>query len=137
MEYRYSKSVNLSYEEALERIEEELGARGFGILTEIDVQATLKTKLDEDMNQYKILGACNPPFAHQALNAEREIGLLLPCNVIVYVNDDGGTVVAAVNARAMLSVVGDRPEMQEIAAEVNSRLREAVDAVAATSPVSA
>jgi len=136
MDYGYSKKVGLSYEDALARIEEELGERGFGILTEIDVKATIKKKLDKEMNNYKILGACNPPFAHQALQEEQEVGLLLPCNVIVYTNNAGDTVVAAVNAKAMLSVIGDNSEMQEIAEEVNSRLQNAVDAVAQTAPVS-
>ncbi len=137
MEYGYSKTVDLSYEQALERTEEELQERGFGVLTEIDVRATLKKKLDQEMNDYKILGACNPPFAHQAIEQEQEIGLLLPCNVIVYVNDEGKTVVSAVNAEAMLSIVGESPELQQIASEVSSRLREAVDAVAATQSVRA
>lgn len=137
MQYGYSQIVDLSYEEALDRIEQELGERGFGILTEIDVQETLKKKLDKDMNQYKILGACNPPFAHQALESEREVGLLLPCNVIVYVNDENETVISSVNAEAMLSVIGDSPELQEIAGEVNSMLQEAVDAVAKNASVKA
>lgn len=137
MQYGYSQIVDLSYEEALDRIEEELGERGFGILTEIDVQETLKKKLDKDMNQYKILGACNPPFAHQALESEREVGLLLPCNVIVYVNDENETVISSVNAEAMLSVIGESPELQEIAGEVNSMLQEAVDAVAKKASVKA
>ena len=137
MSYGYSKEVDLSYEDALTRIEEELKERGFGVLTEIDVKATMKKKLDKDMNNYKILGACNPPFAHQALGMEKEIGLLLPCNVIVYTNDDNRTVVSAINANAMLSVVGDDPKIQEVASEVTNRLRESVDAVAAKSSVTA
>lgn len=136
MSYGYSKTVDLTYEEALKRVEEELKERGFGILTEIDVKATLKKKLDEDMNNYKILGACNPPFAHKAIEMEREIGLLLPCNVLVYTNDDNETVVSAIDANAMLSVVGDDEKIQEVATEVSSRLRDAVDAVAQQSSVS-
>ncbi|HKJ68473.1 MAG TPA: DUF302 domain-containing protein [bacterium] len=137
MEYGYSKTVDLSYEKALERIEEELKERGFGVLTEIDVRATMKKKLDLEMNDYKILGACNPPFAHQALEQEQEIGLLLPCNVIVYVNDEGKTIISAVNAEVMLSIVGDDPELQQIASEVSSRLRDAVDAVVTAESVGA
>lgn len=137
MKYGYSKTVDLSYEEALERVQETLKEQGFGVLTEIDVKATMKKKLDADMNNYKILGACNPPFAHQALEAEQEIGLLLPCNVIVYSKDDGSTVVSAVDARAMLSIVGDDPGMQKIASEVTQRLQNAIDAVAAGESVQA
>ncbi|HKK63935.1 MAG TPA: DUF302 domain-containing protein [Bacteroidales bacterium] len=137
MSYGYSKTVNLTYEEALTRVEEELKERGFGILTEIDVKATLKKKLNEDMNNYKILGACNPPFAHKAIEMEREIGLLLPCNVLVYTNDDNETVVSAIDANAMLSVVGDDDKIQEVATEVSNRLREAVDAVEQKATVSA
>jgi len=137
MKYGYSKTVDLSYEDALDRVQETLKDQGFGVLTEIDVQATMKKKLDADMNNYKILGACNPPFAHQALEAEQEIGLLLPCNVIVYSKEDGRTVVSAVDARAMLSVAGDDAEMQQIASEVTQRLRHAVDAVAAGESVQA
>ncbi len=137
MSYGYSKTVGLSYEDALTRVEEELKERGFGILTEIDVKATLKKKLDKDMNNYKILGACNPPFAHQAIEMEQEIGLLLPCNVLVYTNDDNETVVSAIDANKMLSVVGDDERIQEVASEVSKRLQEAVDAVAESASVKA
>ena len=137
MKYGYSKPVNLSYEDAIERVTEELSERGFGVLTEIDVKATMKKKLDKDVNEYVILGACNPQFAHQALEQEQELGLLLPCNVIVYKTDAGETRVASVNAETMLSLVGDDPGMQEIAAEVTQRLESAVDAVAETAPVKA
>ncbi len=137
MKYGYSKPVNLSYEDAIERVTAELKERGFGVLTTIDVKATMKKKLDKDMNNYVILGACNPQFAHQALEEEQELGLLLPCNVIVYVNDAGTTVVSSVNAGTMLSVVGDDPRMQEIANEVTKRLEATIDAVAKTAPVEA
>lgn len=137
MSYGYSKTVDLTYDAALTRIEEELKERGFGILTEIDVKATLKKKLDKDMNNYKILGACNPPFAHQAIEMEQEIGLLLPCNVLVYTNENNETVVSAIDANAMLSVVGDDDKIQEVASEVSKRLRAAVDAVAETAAVNA
>lgn len=137
MKYGYSKLVNLSYSDAVERVTEELKERGFGVLTEIDVKATMKKKLDKDMDDYVILGACNPQFAHQALEQEQELGLLLPCNVIVYKNSDGQTAVSSVNAQTMLSVVGDDPKMQEIASEVTQRLESAIDAVAKAAPVAA
>ena len=129
MQYGYSRIVNLSYEDALKRTEEELKERGFGVLTEIDVKATLKKKLDVDMENYKILGACNPPLAHKALEMEQELGLLLPCNVIVYSSDSGETVVSSINANVMLSVL-DNPEVDEVASQVTNLLNEAVDAVA-------
>jgi uncharacterized protein (DUF302 family) len=122
MTYSYSKKVNLSYDEALARVTAELQKEGFGVLTEIDVKETLKKKLDVNHNKYKILGACNPPLAHKALTAEPEIGLLLPCNVVVFENDTGETVVAAIDAKVMMSVVG-REEVQPIAEEVNRKLQ--------------
>jgi uncharacterized protein (DUF302 family) len=94
--YGFSKVVNLSYDKAIEKVTEELKKEGFGVLTEIDVKETLKKKLDVDFKPYKILGACNPPNAYKALQAEEQIGLMLPCNVIVYVNDNVETVVAAI-----------------------------------------
>ncbi|MEX2189140.1 MAG: DUF302 domain-containing protein, partial [Bacteroidota bacterium] len=84
MQYGFSKTVNLSFDQTVEKVTEELKKEGFGVLTTIDVKETLKKKLDVDFKRYTILGACNPPFAHKALQAEEEIGLLLPCNVIVY-----------------------------------------------------
>jgi uncharacterized protein (DUF302 family) len=126
MSYNFSKVVNLTYEEALEKVTEELKKEGFGVLTEIDVKATLKEKLEVDVPKYKILGACNPPFAHKALEAEPGIGLLLPCNVVVYESESGETTVAAINAEAMLSVVG-RDDIAPIAQEVNNRLNRVID----------
>ncbi|HFE64052.1 MAG TPA: DUF302 domain-containing protein, partial [Caldithrix sp.] len=101
-EYGFTKTVGLTFEQAIEKVTEELKKEGFGILTEIDVQATLKNKLDVDFTPYKILGACNPPSAYKALQAEEQIGLMLPCNVIIYVNDAGETVVAAVDPIASM-----------------------------------
>ena len=95
--YSFSRVVKMDFETALERVNAELTKEGFGILTEIDVAATLKKKLDVDFKPYKILGACNPPFAYKSLQAEEQIGLMLPCNVIVYVNENDETVVAAVD----------------------------------------
>ncbi len=126
MSYSFSKVVNLTYEEALEKVTEELKKEGFGVLTEIDVKATLKEKLAVDVPKYKILGACNPPFAHKALKAEPGVGLLLPCNVVVYESESGETTVAAIDAEAMLSVV-DRDDIAPIAEEVNKKLNRVMD----------
>ena len=110
-DYGISKHVDLIYEEAVERVRVTLKEEGFGVLTEIDVKKTLKTKLDADFRNYIILGACNPPIAHQALQTELELGLLLPCNVTVYEADDGKTVVSAIDPIAALGVAGN-PELQ-------------------------
>ncbi len=126
MSYSISTEVDLSYDEALEKVTEELQKEGFGVLTEIDVKKTLKEKLDVDVSRYKILGACNPSFAHKALQAEPGVGLLLPCNVIVYESEDGVTNVAAINAEAMLGVV-DRDDIAPIAQDVNKRLKRVID----------
>ena len=126
MSYHISKVVDLTYDEAIEKVTAELKKEGFGVLTEIDVKKTLKEKLDLDVPQYKILGACNPPFAHKALQAEPGVGLLLPCNVVVYKSEDGTTTVAAINAQAMLSVIG-RDDIEPIAKEVNDRLQRVID----------
>jgi len=124
----YHRDVELSFEEAESRVRATLQEQGFGVLTEIDVKATLKKKLDVDFRPYKILGACHPSSAFKALSIIPEIGLLLPCNVTVSRNDDGTIRVAAVDAEAMLGVVGE-PELTPVAAEINGRLRSAIDAV--------
>jgi len=118
--------VPLPYEQALTRTTEALKAEGFGVLTTIDVQQTLKQKLDQDFRKYAILGACNPPLAHRALRAELEIGLLLPCNVIVYETTPGRSTVAAMAPIAALGIVGDNGELQEVAREADRRLRRAL-----------
>ena len=128
MSYSIAKTVSMSYEDALVKVTEELQKEGFGVLTEIDVKATMKKKLDIDFNKYKILGACNPPLAHKALTAEPEIGLLLPCNVVVFEDDNGKTNVAAIDARAMMSVVG-REDVIPLADEVNKKLKKVIDNV--------
>lgn len=128
MKYSFIKQVDLSYEDALEKVTQELQKEGFGVLTEIDVKATLKKKLDVDYNKYKILGACNPPLAHQALTADPQIGLLLPCNVVVYESDEGNTVVAAIDAKAMMSVV-QRDDVNTIAEQVNNKLKSVIENV--------
>jgi uncharacterized protein (DUF302 family) len=126
--YYYTKTVDRSPDEAEARVREELEEEGFGVLTEIDVQATLKKKLDEDMRPYKILGACNPPFAHKALEAEDKIGTMLPCNVIVQAADDGKTGVAAVDPAASMQAV-DNEALRPIAEEIRDRLRRVIDRI--------
>ncbi len=128
MKYGYAKTTNLPFDAAIAKITDELKKEGFGVLTTIDVQETLKKKLNADFPPYVILGACNPPFAHQTLQIEEEIGLLLPCNVIVYRKGES-TVVAAFNPEVMAGIV-DNDKLPPIAAEVGARLRRAVDAVA-------
>ena len=125
MSYGFSKTVNLSYDRAVERVTEELKKEGFGVLTTIDVRDTLKKKLNIDFKRYVILGACNPPFAHLALEAEEEIGLLLPCNVVVYEKGEGA-VVSAFDPMAMLQIV-DNPGVRSIAAEVQERLKRVIE----------
>ena len=121
------KTLDVPFEEALARVPEALKAEGFGVLTEIDVQQTLKNKLGVDFRKYRILGACHPPSAHQALQAELEVGLLLPCNVIVYEGDDRRTVVAAVDPMATLAATDDR--LRPVAEAVRDKLRRALDAL--------
>jgi uncharacterized protein (DUF302 family) len=118
----------LEFEQALERTIAALQAEGFGVLTDIDVQATLKKKLGVDVKRYRILGACNPPLAHQALQAEKFLGLLLPCNVIVFERDGGGAVVSAIDPAAMFSVV-DNPALQPVADQVGQKLRRSIQAI--------
>jgi uncharacterized protein (DUF302 family) len=128
--YGFSTAVPLPYEEAVERTRAELAKEGFGVLTEIDVRATLRKKLDVDFRPYVILGACNPPYAYQALQAERDIGLLLPCNVVVYAGDEPGTsVVAAMDPEAALKLTGNAA-IEALASEVRARLERALAAVA-------
>ena len=127
--YGMSREVSLSYEQAVERITATLQEQGFGILTEIDVKATLKKKLDKDFTKYIILGACNPNLAMQALNEEIAIGLLLPCNVTVYEDPaDGKTVVSVLDPGMMVEFTG-RPEIEPIAKEARTRLEAALAAV--------
>ena len=125
--YTIAGTTSLPYAKAVERVREELVQEGFGVLTEIDVQATLREKLGEEIDPYVILGACNPSYAHRALGLEPDLGALLPCNVVVYVRD-GETRVSAVDPVAMLSIV-DNPELAEIAGEVRSRVERAVKRV--------
>lgn len=129
--YGMTTTVDLPYERAVERTRDALGAEGFGVLTEVDIRATLKKKLDVESRPYTILGACNPPLAHQAFNAEPSIGLLLPCNVVVYASDeDGRSVVATIDPEVSLGRVGNAA-LAPLAADVKARLRRVLDAVAA------
>ncbi len=129
--YGFSVTVSLPYDAAVERTRAELAKEGFGVLTEIDIRKTMKQKLDVDFRPYVILGACNPPLAHRALSAEREIGLLLPCNVIVYAADEAGkSVVSAMDPEAALSLAA-RPEIEPLAREVRQRLERVLAAIAA------
>ncbi|MCR4306495.1 MAG: DUF302 domain-containing protein [Candidatus Yonathbacteria bacterium] len=127
MKYGYTKQVPLSFQDAKEKTVAELAKEGFGILTEIDVKAALKKKLGIDYDEYVILGACNPPFAHRALLSEKEIGLFLPCNVIVY-EKDGSTFVSAILPTAAMGML-DNPALSNIAVEVETKLKKAVDSV--------
>jgi len=128
--YGFGTTVNLPYEQAVERTRVALQAQGFGILTEIDVKQTMKAKLEVDFRPYVILGACNPPLAHRALSADLGIGLLLPCNVVVYDNGDGTSTVEVMDPEAALGLVGDNPAVAEVAREAGTRLRLAIDALA-------
>lgn len=133
--YGLSTVVGAPYEQAVERVREALAGEGFGVLSEIDVAATLKKKLDVDFRPYVILGACNPPLAHRGLTAERDLGLLLPCNVVVYAGDDARqTVVAAMDPEAALELTAN-PEVTEVAREVKVRMRRVLEAVEAALPV--
>ncbi len=126
MAYYNSKVVSTSFSETLERIPEELKKEGFGVLTEINVTETLKKKLDVDFRNYRILGACNPPFAYKALQMEENIGVLLPCNVIVQEKDNGSVQVSIVNPLESMKTVGN-PDMSEIAGEVSARLNRVLE----------
>jgi len=117
--------TKLPYEKAVEKVTDALASEGFGVLTEIDVQATLKEKLDVEFRRYVILGACNPALANQALNAEIEVGLLLPCNVIVYENN-GGSVVVFIDPISMLSVI-DNQKLEPIASEAKARFSRVIE----------
>ena len=125
MSYYFSKRINSSFDDAVERVTEELKKEGFGILTEIDVKATLKKKLDVDFHPYKILGACNPSFAYKALQAENKIGVMLPCNVIVQELPDGQVEIAAVDPIASMQAV-DNPALGGIAGEVQAKLKKVI-----------
>jgi uncharacterized protein (DUF302 family) len=128
--YGFSKTVDLPFGEAVEKTRAALKEEGFGVLTEIDIKEKLKEKLGVDFRRYIILGACNPPLAYKTLQEELEIGLLLPCNVIVYEADDTNkSVISAVDAKAMLSVVGNNATLNQVASEVNERLQRVISSL--------
>ncbi len=137
MDIAIATQLHTSFEEAVARTREALAEQGFGVLTEIDVQATLKAKLGQDMENYLILGACNPPLAHRAVEAHRQIGLLLPCNVLVRADpDQSGTVlVEAMNPGLMVEFTG-QPELRPVAEEVTGKLQAAIDSLKDRSPAS-
>lgn len=125
--YNLSGTTSLPFADAVARVRESLADEGFGVLTEIDVQATMREKLGEEVAPYLILGACNPPYAHRALALEAELGTLLPCNVVVY-EQDGVTHVSAVDPVVMLSIVGN-PTLETVAVEIRGKVEQAVSRV--------
>jgi uncharacterized protein (DUF302 family) len=126
MSYYFSKTLNVSFDEAITKVIEELKKEGFGILTEIDVKEALKKKLNVDFRKYKILGACNPPFAYQALQAEDKIGTMLPCNVIVQEHTEGNVEIAAVDPVASMQAI-ENPKLKNIAEQVQAKLKRVID----------
>lgn len=127
MQYGFSKAVDMSYEQAIEKVTYELKKEGFGVLTSIDVKETLKQKIDVDFKKYTILGACNPPIAHKALQEEEELGLLLPCNVVVY-EKDNKTQVSIFDPMVMTWII-ENENMKPIATEVQERLQRVLKAI--------
>jgi len=126
MKYYFSKVVTLSFDDAIEKVMAELKKEGFGVLTDIDVKQTLKKKLDVDFKKYRILGACNPPFAYKALQVEDKIGTMLPCNVIVQQIDEGQVEVAAIDPVASMQAVPN-PALKDIAEQVQSKLKKVIE----------
>jgi uncharacterized protein (DUF302 family) len=125
-DYGIRKTIDLPYADAVVRIKEALKTEGFGILSEIDIREKLREKLGVDFQPYVILGACNPPLAHRALQADKEMGLLLPCNVIVYSAGPSRSVVSAIDPDTMAAVAGDNPVIAEVAADARARLERAI-----------
>jgi uncharacterized protein (DUF302 family) len=125
MNYGITKTIELPYEQAIEKVTEELKKEGFGVLTTIDVKETLKKKLDVDFTKYIILGACNPPFAYEALKAEEMVGLLMPCNVVIF-EKDGKTVVSAFNPQ-IIGAVSDNKKLGELSVMLNGRISKVME----------
>lgn len=128
MQFYTAKRVDLSFDAAIERVTAELKAEGFGVLTDIDVRDTLRKKLDVDFRRYRILGACNPPFAHKALSIDDKVGLMMPCNVVVQDLPAGGVEVAAINPEVGMQTIGN-PALAALAAEVRVKLERAIERV--------
>jgi uncharacterized protein (DUF302 family) len=128
MAYHNTKTVNYSFDEALIKIADELKKEGFGILSEIDVKETLKKKLDVDFRKYKILGACNPPFAHKALQIEENLGVLLPCNIAVQEKENGEVQISFINPMESMQVVQNE-KLVEIASEVSNKLKKVLESL--------
>jgi uncharacterized protein (DUF302 family) len=128
MSYYFTKTIRLSFDEAVAKVTDELKKEGFGILTDIDVKATLKKKLDVDFRKYRILGSCNPPFAYQALQEEDKIGLMLPCNVIVQENNDGTVEVSAIDPIASMQSVKNE-KLSGVATQVQAKLKKVIENV--------
>jgi uncharacterized protein (DUF302 family) len=135
MSIALSTALHTSFADAVARTRDALTKQGFGVLTEIDMKATLKAKLGEDMEEYLILGACNPPLAHRAVNADRQIGLLLPCNVVVRADrtDDTSVIVEAMNPQILVEVTGE-PALRDIADEVTRKMQAAIDSLQTAVP---
>jgi len=127
-QYAFTAVLNISYEDAVSKVTEALKEEGFGVLTEINVKETLKKKLGIDFRKYVILGACNPPYAHRTLQVDLDVGLLLPCNVIVYETDDKKAYVSAINPVSALEVIKNE-ELRKIAGEVSEKLKRVVEKV--------
>jgi uncharacterized protein (DUF302 family) len=125
--FGYKKQVNLTYDKAVAKVREELAKEGFGVLTEIDVKATLKKKLNVDFDDYIILGACNPPFAYQALQIIKDVGLMMPCNVVVY-TDKGKTFVEAVMPTVLMNLIRD-DKLKPVAEQIEAKLEKVVDSL--------
>ena len=128
MSYYFSKTLDLPFDETVARVTDELKKEGFGVLTEIDVKATLKKKLDVDFREYRILGACNPPFAYQALQSEAQIGLMLPCNVVVQEGEGSQTIVSAIDPLASMQAV-ENDSLNEVAGQVKAKLQKVIESV--------
>ena len=128
MSYYFSKTIRLSFDEAVVKVTDELKKEGFGILTDIDVKTTLKKKLDVDFRKYRILGACNPPFAYQALQAEERIGLMLPCNVIVQEKEEGTVEVSAIDPIASMQAVKNE-KLAGVATQVQAKLKKVIESL--------
>ena len=125
--FGYRKQVNLSYDKALAKVKEELAREGFGVLTEVDVKATIKKKLDADFDDYVILGACNPSLAYQALQIIKDVGIMMPCNVVVFV-DQGKTFIEAVTPTVLMKLIPNE-KLKPLAEQIEGKLKKAVDAV--------